>query len=223
MSKKEIRAVIFDLDGVLADSEGLHILAWEEIAREYRLREELMPLQEWVGCPDTEIVRDVVRDHGLSVSPEELLEHKRRIFRRLIAEQLKPVPGSIEALADLDSIPVGLATSSSRSETELMLRILGAAGRFRAVVTSDDVRHSKPAPDSYLLAAQRLGIAADHCAAIEDTSTGVQAARRAGLIVLAVTNSMPAEKLAAAHEIFASTVEAVRWVRSRLHRGDAGL
>jgi beta-phosphoglucomutase len=175
-----------------------------------------MPLHDWIGYPDTEIVKDVVRDHGLSVSPEDLLEHKRRIFRRLIVEQLKPVPGSLEALSDLDSIPLGLATSSSRSETQLMLRILGVGGRFRTIVTSDDVSRSKPAPDSYLLAAERLGVAPDHCAAIEDSSTGVQSARQAGLIVLAVTNSVPAEKLDAALKIFSSTAEAVTWIKARL-------
>ena len=212
----DIRAVVFDLDGVLADSEGLHILAWEEIAREYRLAEDRMPLHDWIGYPDTEIVKDVVRENGLSISPEDLLEHKRRIFRRLIAEKLKPIPGSVEALTDLDSIPLGLATSSSRSEAELMLRILGVKDRFRTIVTSDDVKRSKPEPDSYRLAVRRLGVAPVCCVAIEDSAAGVQSARQAGLTVLAVTNSLPAEKLAAAHEIFASTAEAVGWIKARL-------
>ncbi len=212
----DIRAVVFDLDGVLADSEGLHILAWEEIAREYRLAEDRMPLHDWIGYPDTEIVKDVVRENGLSISPEDLLEHKRRIFRRLIAEKLKPIPGSVEALTDLDSIPLGLATSSSRSEAELMLRILGVKDRFRTIVTSDDVKRTKPEPDSYRLAVKRLGVAPVCCVAIEDSAAGVQSARQAGLTVLAVTNSLPAGKLAAAHEIFASTAEAVGWIKARL-------
>ena len=155
--------------------------------------------------------------HGWEdISPEDLLEHKRRIFRRLIAEKLKPIPGSVEALTDLDSIPLGLATSSSRSEAELMLRILGVKDRFRTIVTSDDVKRSKPEPDSYRLAVRRLGVAPVCCVAIEDSAAGVQSARQAGLTVLAVTNSLPAEKLAAAHEIFASTAEAVGWIKARL-------
>jgi HAD superfamily hydrolase (TIGR01509 family) len=212
----EIQAVVFDLDGVLADSEGIHILAWEEIAREYRLPEDRLPLHDWIGYPDTEIVKEVVREYGLAITPEKLLEHKRRIFRRLIAEQLKPIPGSVEALSELGSLPLGLATSSSRSETELMLGILGITDRFCTVVTSDEVRHSKPKPDSYLLAARRIGMPPRNCAAIEVSSSGGQAARDAGMTVLAVTNSLPAERLTAAHRIFASTPEAVGWIRARL-------
>jgi HAD superfamily hydrolase (TIGR01509 family) len=210
------RAVVFDLDGVLADSEGIHILAWEEIAREYRLPEDRMPLHDWIGYPDSEIVKDVVREYGLSISPEELLEHKRRVFRRLIAEQLKPIPGSVEALERLESLPLGLATSSSRLEAELMLGILGIADRFDAVVTSNEVKNSKPEPDSYLLAAELLGVSPKQAVAIEDSATGVESARRAGLTVLAVTNSLPAERLAEAHRIFGSTAEAVGWIEARL-------
>ena len=212
----DIRAVIFDLDGVLADSEGIHILAWEEVARTYPLPGDRLPLHDWIGFPDTEIVKDVVREYRLAVSPEELLEHKRRIFRRLITEKLEPIPGSVEALSELDPLPLGVATSSSRSEAEPMLRILGIADRFRTVVTSDEVKHSKPEPDIYLLAAQRLGIATGYCVAIEDSTTGVQSARQAGMTVLAVTNSLPAERLTAAHEIFDSTVGAVGWIKARL-------
>ena len=212
----DIRAVIFDLDGVLADSEGIHILAWEEIAREYRLSKDRLPLHDWIGYPDTEIVKDVVREHGLSVTPEDLLDQKRGIFRRLIAEKLEPIPGAIEALAALEPLPLGLATSSSRSEAELMLRILGITDRFRTVVTADEVTHSKPEPDSYLLAAEGLGIPPEYCVAIEDSSAGIQSARAAGMIVLAVTNSLPAERLTAANEIFDSTADAVRWIKSRL-------
>jgi len=211
-----IQAVVFDLDGVLADSEGLHILAWEELAREYGLAGDRMPLHDWIGYPDTEIVMDVVREYGLSITPEDLLRHKRRVFRRLIAEKLKPVPGSVEALAELDSIPLGLATSSSRTEADLMLRILGLEDRFRTIVTGDDVKRSKPEPDSYLLAVRQLGVSSEHCAAVEDSAAGVQSARRAGLTVLAVTNSLPADRLAAAHEIFTSTAEAVGWIKARL-------
>ena len=212
----DIRAVIFDLDGVLADSEGIHILAWEEIAREYRLSKDRLPLHDWIGYPDTEIVKDVVREHGLSVTPEDLLDQKRGIFRRLIAEKLEPIPGAIEALAALEPFPLGLATSSSRSEAELMLRILGITDRFRTVVTADEVTHSKPEPDSYLLAAEGLGITPEYCVAIEDSSAGIQSARAAGMIVLAVTNSLPAERLTVANEIFDSTEDAVRWIKSRL-------
>ena len=171
----------------------------------------------WIGYSETEVVRDMVREHCLPVDPEQLMEHKREIFRRLIAEKLGPIPGSVQSLSELDSLPLGVATSSSRTEAELMLQILHISDRFRTVVTGDEVKRSKPQPDIYLLAAQRLGTAPGHCVAIEDSTSGVQAARRAGMMVLAVTTSLPAEQLIAAHHIFASTPEAVHWVKERLN------
>jgi beta-phosphoglucomutase len=217
----DIRAVIFDLDGVLADSEGTHFLAWKEIALEYGLPVDRLLMHDWIGRSDREIVEEVVREHGLSVAPEHLLEHKRRVYRRLVTENLKPIPGSIEALSELDSLPLGLATSSCRSEAQLTLRTLGIVDRFPVVVTSDDVQHTKPQPDSYLAAAQRLNIAPEHCVAIEDSTSGVQSARQAGMTVLAVTNSLPAQRLTDAHQIFASTPEAVRWIKVRLSANHA--
>ena len=179
-------------------------------------RFDRLPLHDWIGYPDTEIVKDVVREHGLSIAPEELLEHKRRIFRRLIAEKLEPIPGSVAALSELDPLPLAVATSTPRLEALLMLRILGITDRFRTIVTSDEVKRSKPEPDSYLLAAERLGVAPRYCVAVEDSATGVQSALRAGLIVLAVTNSLPAQRLTAAREIFDSTADAVGWIKGRV-------
>lgn len=214
MSSRRIQGVVFDLDGVLADSEGLHVRAWQGIAREFALPLDRLPLEEWVGHPDSQNVKDIVRTFGLNISPAQLLERKRRIFMRLVAGELRPFPGVVEALGRLDSLPLAVATSSARREAELMLQVIGLRERFRFVVTRDDVSRPKPSPEGYRLAADRLAAVPGCCVAVEDSAAGVEAARRAGLVVLAVSNSQAPEKLSAAHYLFPSTAAAIDWIEA---------
>lgn len=207
------RGVVFDLDGVLADSEGLHVEAWQETLQKLGVAWQQVPLQEWVGIPDVEIVKQAVVEYGIPLSPEALLERKREAFRALVSAKLEPFAGVGEALRSLDSLCLGLATASPRRETELMLSVMGLRELFPVTVTGDDVRHTKPHPETYLSAADRLGVEPERCLAVEDSPVGLKSALDAGLTALAVANTFAADRLRAARRVFSSTVDAVKWIR----------
>jgi len=113
-------------------------------------------------------------------------------------------------------VPLALATATARREAQLMLSALGLEGVFRILITGDDVRRPKPAPDCYLQAVAGLGLAPAQCAAVEDAPHGVRAARAAGLHVLAVTTSFSREGVGESHRLFDAVPEAIRWLKSRV-------
>lgn len=213
------RGVVFDLDGVLADSEGLHIEAWKLTLQRLQVPWQQVPLHQWVGVPDVRLVDQAVIDYRIPLSPRRLLQRKRAAFRDLVARTLQPFEGVREELSTLDSVPLGLATATPRREAELMLRVMGLRKLFRATVTGDDVRNPKPHPETYLTAARRIGLEPRDCLALEDSPVGLRSAREAGLTALAVVNTYGPEKLHEAQRIFASTAEAIRWIGQRLAAG----
>ena len=215
----KLRGVVFDLDGVVADSEPLHVRAWVQALGGLGVSVQEIgepSLAAWVGVPDVEIVGGLVERFRLPLGAEELLGRKRAAYRELIPEALAAFPGVSEELASWDGVPLAMATATPRREAELMLRTLGLAGVFRVLVTRDEVRRPKPAPDCYLLAASGLGLDPARCAAVEDAPYGVRAAREAGMHVLGVTTSYPAERLGQAHRLFATVPEAIRWLKTRV-------
>jgi beta-phosphoglucomutase len=210
--------VVFDLDGVVADSEPLHVRAWVQVLEGLGLSVERIgdpSLAAWVGVPDVDIVGGLVERFRLPLSAEELLDRKREAYRALIPGALTAFPGVREELASWDGMPLGMATATPRREAELMLATLGLAGVFRVLVTRDEVRRTKPAPECYLLAASGLGLDPARCAAVEDAPYGVQAAREAGMHVLGVTTSYPARRLRQAHCLFSTVPQAIRWLKAR--------
>lgn len=212
------RGVVFDLDGVVADSEPLHVRAWVQVLGALGVRPEALTeerLRAWVGIPDVSMVAGLVREHGLELPAEELLARKRSAYRDLLPRSLRSFPGVVEQLCAWDGTPLALATATARREAELMLSILGLRERFRVVVTGDDVARPKPAPDGYRLAVERLGLAPAACAAVEDAPHGLQAARAAGLTAVGVLTSFPREALREADALFPTVLEAIRWLRAR--------
>jgi HAD superfamily hydrolase (TIGR01509 family) len=206
-----IEAVVFDLDGVVVDSEQVWDDVREQLARERggawtdRAQADMMGMSspEW-----SRYMHDVI---GLQESPEEInAEVVRRMMERY-SDSLPLIDGAVDAIRRLAPVfELGVASSSNRPLIELVLERAGVADLFAAVVSSEEVPRGKPAPDVYLEAARRLETPPERCAAIEDSSNGIRAAHAAGMRVLAIPNVHypPAEDaLALADAVVASPAE----------------
>jgi HAD superfamily hydrolase (TIGR01509 family) len=185
-----IEAVVFDLDGVVLDSEQVWDDVREQLAKERGGRWHDRAQADMMGMSSPEwsaYMHDVI---GLPEPPEAInAEVVRRMVERY-AHSLPLIDGAVDAIRRLaEGFTLGVASSSNRSIIELVLERAGVAGLFAAVVSSEEVSRGKPAPDVYLEAARRLGLAPNRCAAIEDSSNGIRAASAAGMRVLVIPNA----------------------------------
>jgi HAD superfamily hydrolase (TIGR01509 family) len=185
-----IDAVIFDLDGVLLDTEELWDEVREGLARERGGRWSDRAQADMMGMSSTEWSRYMHDVVGLAEPPKEI---SREVVRRMLdryAERLPLVDGAIEAVERMTARwPLGLASSSNRELIDRALEVSGLARHFRATVSSEEVERGKPAPDVYVEAARRLGVEPTRCAAVEDSASGIQSAHAAGMRVVAIPNA----------------------------------
>jgi HAD superfamily hydrolase (TIGR01509 family) len=184
-----IAAVVFDMDGVLIDSEQLWDEVREQLAREWGGRWHESAQAEMMGMSSAEWSRYMHDVIGLAATPEEInAEVVRRLLERY-RESLPLLPGAVEAVARLaERWPLGLASSSNREVIDTVLEAAGIAKYLRATVSSEEVERGKPAPDVYLEAARRLDVEPSRCAAVEDSRNGILSARAAGMRVIAIPN-----------------------------------
>ena len=213
-----IEAVVFDLDGVVVDTEHIWDEVREELTRERGGRWHPGAQEAMMGMSSTEWSRYLVEEVGLQGTPEEIsAEVVRRMLRRY-EERLPVIDGAVEAVRRLaETFRLAVASSSNRPLIEAVLDGAGIAGLFVATVSSEEVPRGKPAPDVYLEAARRLGSPPERCAAVEDSASGIRAAHAAGMRVLAYPNRLyppSREALALADAVLSSldelTVDAVR-------------
>jgi HAD superfamily hydrolase (TIGR01509 family) len=209
-----LSAVIFDFDGIIVDTEPIHCEAFREVLGPHGVKftwEEY--LETYVGYDDRDAIQAAFASLGQEVDVDqllELIELKSAAFDRLVVERgAEPYPGVCEFIARLSrDVPIGLCSGALGSDVKPILHALDLEEAFKVMVTADEVKTSKPDPESYVLAVERLAaaypdhdIAAGRSVAIEDTPAGIQAARGAGLSVLAVTNSYQAERLGEATRV----------------------
>ena len=184
-----IEAVVFDLDGVLLDSEQLWDKAREQLARERGGRWHDQAQRDMMGMSSLEWSRYMHETIGLPEPPEEICREVVERLTALYRERLPAIPGAKEAVERLAAdYKLGLASSSNRELIDLALELLGVAHLFAATVSSEEVACGKPAPDVYLEAARRLGIEPARAAAVEDSQNGILAAKAAGMRVVAIPN-----------------------------------
>ena len=198
-----IEAVVFDLDGVLVDSEHVWDEVREELARERGGRWHERAQADMMGMSSTEWSRYMHDVVGLSASPDEINDEVVQRMRARYTDDLPLIDGAVEAVERLaGSFRLALASSSNRPLIDAVLVEAGLERFFEATVSSEEVARGKPAPDVFLEAARRLGVAAERCAAIEDSGNGLRAAHAAGMRVIAIPNRRyppPAEALALAN------------------------
>lgn len=189
------QAVILDLDGLMLDSEPVHQRAFEMLLARHGINHKFT-IEEYgryfVGIPIIENVEWLVKHLDLKGCAEDIIAEREAIYEELLDDpaNLIPMPGVFAVLNELSArgFLLGVASSSPRGQVDTILRGLGIAARFRAVVGGTDVPRTKPAPDVYLRAVEELGISLARCVAIEDSETGITAAKDAGLYVVVVPN-----------------------------------
>lgn len=213
-----LKAVVFDFDGVLADSEPLHYQAFMQAAGNLTEFDYPTYLTRFIGYDDRDTFRVMLTgkaqqaDEATEARVKALAEVKQQAFASLVEHGAGAVDGAWELVDELaGQLPLAIATGATRMDIELMLEKLGKADLFDAVVTADDVSRSKPDPQSYALAVRRLAARHDslalqpgECLAIEDTSAGLASAQGAGLLTVGVATTGPAEQLRAANYVVQS-------------------
>jgi HAD superfamily hydrolase (TIGR01509 family) len=205
-----IDAVVFDLDGVIVDSE--HV--WDEVRQ--RLAEERggrwhdQASRDMMGMSSPEWSRYMHDVIGLQEPPEEINAEVVRRLEAVYRERLPLIPGAVEAVERLSARwPLGLASSSNREVIDLVLEAAGLTGSFRATVSSEEVPRGKPDPDVYLEAARRLDVEPELCAAVEDSENGIRSAKAAGMRTIAIPNPRfpPAEDALAEADLVLDSIE----------------
>jgi len=185
----EIGAVIFDMDGLMLDTEPLYKLAWQTAAEELGYPIDDRFYATLVGRPTEDCEQELVGQCSPGFPLDRFRVRWRNIWKAEVAEHgIQQKPGLPEFLAFLDEqrLPVAVATSSETEYTTFSLRHAGLDGYFRVIVTSNEVARGKPAPDIYLEAARRLEVVPSACVAFEDSEAGILAATRAGMRALLI-------------------------------------
>jgi HAD superfamily hydrolase (TIGR01509 family) len=207
-----IEAVVFDLDGVLIQTEEIWDEVREALARERGGSYDAEAQRAMMGMSSTEWSRYMHEELGVPDPPERISAEVVRRMEARYRERLPLIPGAVEAVERIAARwPLGLASSSNRPLIDVVLELSGLDRFFRATVSSEEVPRGKPAPDVYLEAARGLGVAAKHCAAIEDSHSGIRSAKAAGMRVVAIPNPSfpPDEEALAEADVVRDSIQAL--------------
>jgi HAD superfamily hydrolase (TIGR01509 family) len=174
-------AYLFDCDGTVVDSMPLHYIAWKKALAEWNCEYDEALFYSWGGKPVRKIIADLNQMYGLSM-PVDILAARKEAFYHEQLPLLQAIPAVLEhVLSQYGRIPLAVVSGSRRASVVGSLTVLNLLDKFDILVCAEDYTRSKPAPDCFLLAAQRLGVAPADCLVFEDTELGIEAARAAGM------------------------------------------
>ncbi|PSJ46646.1 beta-phosphoglucomutase family hydrolase [Zobellella endophytica] len=190
MNPEQFDGLIFDLDGTLVDTMPLHLASWELASREFGFVYDADWLYALGGVPSRKIVDIINREQGISLDGERVVQVKNDHYQTLLP-QARPFPAMLALLEQHRGRPMAIGTGSSRVNAERVLANTGLKAFFPVVITADDVEQHKPGPETYLRAADGLGISPERCLVFEDTPIGRQAATAAGMACVMVVEGQP--------------------------------
>ncbi|HID06362.1 MAG TPA: HAD family phosphatase [Armatimonadetes bacterium] len=205
----QLKAVIFDLDGVLVDSSEFHYKAWQIWSAEQGVTMSYEFFRETFGMINEKIIPQLIPRPLSREEIQELSERKEALFRQVARGKLEPLPGAVELVRGLQHAGYRLAIGSStpRKNIDVVLESIGLADAFPVRIAAEDVKHGKPDPEVFFKAAQAIGVPPRRCVVIEDAVAGVDAAKRAGMKAIAITITHPRERLMHADIVVDSLTE----------------
>ena len=203
------KAVIWDMDGVIADTAPYHFQAWGEVFRKSGVDFTEADFKRNFGQRNDTIIRNTSGKQISESEIEAIAAEKEEIFRGLVRQNIRPHRGAVELIRSLreHGFRIALASSAPIENIRLITQGLGIDSYFHSIVAGRDVAEGKPSPQGFLLAAERLGVEPGDCVVIEDAIAGVAACKSGGMQCVAVTNTNPREKLAEADLIVDSLEE----------------
>jgi beta-phosphoglucomutase family hydrolase len=204
-----MKAILFDLDGVIIDSGQLHYEAWKLFCARYNKKMTYEEFKKGFGRTNNDILKDIMGKELTREEVNNLSEEKEGIFRSLAKGRIKTIDGAIDFIKKIKAgkYKIALVSSTPRENINFILREISLLDYFDVIISSEDVMNGKPNPECYLRAAERLGVSAKDCIVIEDAIAGVEAALLAGMKCIAITTTQPREKLVAATYIIDSYSE----------------
>ncbi len=197
MAKNEVKAVIWDMDGVIADTAQYHLKGWQMVYQKRGANYTEEDLRRNTGKRNDSIIRSVL---GENIGRNEIMtitQEKDEIFRHLVSQNIRPFPGVLKLITALKErgFKIAIASSAPTENIRLITQSFKIHNCFDAIVSGWEAAKGKPDPQIFLLAAQKLGVEVDDCIVIEDAIVGVAACQRAGMCCIAVTNTNPREDL----------------------------
>jgi beta-phosphoglucomutase len=188
-----IKAIIYDVDGTMVNSEPLHVETWDKALQQFNHHlSDLSPTLQttMAGKKPTAIAKEMVEELHLDIDPDLLVKKKIAIFMHLIKTELQGMPGIVNSVKRLKEkgYKLGIGTSFNKKYVGFVLDRLNLNNYFDAIITGDEITNSKPHPDTFLKVANKLNINPAECLVVEDATSGVQSAKAAGCYCIAITN-----------------------------------
>jgi HAD superfamily hydrolase (TIGR01509 family) len=202
-----LKAILFDMDGVLVDSMNYHMQSWKQLLENDCIFVTERFIYEHEGAMGLDIIENLFHETGQPIDSKRILEiydRQNRIFREEYLTKVRLYPEALTLIEGFQrqGLRLGLVTSSRMNLVELIWGDHQGLDRFEAIVTADDVKRFKPNPDPYLKALEKLKQEPESCLVVENAPAGIEAAKAAGLICYAVTTTLPRESLYRADKIF---------------------